>query len=71
LPGCVGQRVVVEHRIGRLVQLGIRKSRFFGRAKTEFGVLMAAAVANLTLVSKRLAPEGVFCDLLRRFLGSF
>jgi len=32
---------------------------------------MAAAVANLTLVSKRLAPEGVFCDLLRRFLGSF
>jgi len=63
------QRVVVEHRIGRLVQLGIRKSRFFGRAKTEFGVLMAAAVANLTLVANRLAPEGVFCDLLRR--GSF
>jgi hypothetical protein len=25
------QRVVVEHRIGRLVQLGIRKSIFFGR----------------------------------------
>ena len=28
------QRVVVEHRIARLVQLGIRKSRYFGRTKT-------------------------------------
>ena len=63
------QRVVVEHRIGRLVQLGIRKSRFFGRAKTESGVLMAAAVANLTLVANRLAPEGMFCGFLRRLLG--
>ena len=34
----------------RLVQLGIRKSRFFGRRKTEFQLQMAAAVANLTLV---------------------
>ncbi|MGD8240750.1 MAG: transposase, partial [Armatimonadota bacterium] len=44
------QRVVVEHRIGRLVQLGIRQSRYLGRAKTLFQVLMAATVANLTLV---------------------
>jgi len=44
------QRQVVEHRLARLVQLGIRKSRFFGRAKTKFQLLMAAAVANLTLV---------------------
>ena len=42
-------RQVVEHRLARLVQLGIRKSRFFGRAKTKFQLLMAAAVANLTL----------------------
>jgi hypothetical protein len=44
------QRVVVEHRIARLVQLGIRKSRYFGRKKTCFQVVMAAVVANLTLV---------------------
>jgi len=44
------KRQVVEHRIARLVQLGIRKSRYFGRAKTRFQVQMAAAVANLTLV---------------------
>jgi hypothetical protein len=40
----------VEHRIARLAQLGIRKSRFFGRQKTKFQLLMASAVANLTLV---------------------
>ena len=63
------QRVVVEHRIGRLVQLGIRKSRFLGRAKTEFAVLMAAAVANLTLVASRMAPEGVFGGFLCGLFG--
>jgi hypothetical protein len=44
------ERVVVEHRIARLVGLGIRKSRYFGRKKTCFQVVMAAVVANLTLV---------------------
>jgi transposase len=44
------RRQVVEHRIARLAQLGIRKSRFFGRQKTKFQLLMASAVANLTLV---------------------
>lgn len=44
------QRVVVEHRIARLVGLGIRQSRYFGRQKTCFQVVMAALVANLTLV---------------------
>jgi len=44
------RRQVVEHRIARLTQLGIRKSRFFGRQKTKFQLLMASAVANLTLV---------------------
>ena len=54
-------RVVVEHRIARLIQLGIRKSRFFGRRKTLFQVLMAAAVANLTLIAvPPLAGMGVF-----------
>ncbi len=44
------ERVVVEHRIARLVQLGIRKSRYFGRTKTCLQLVMAAVVANLSLV---------------------
>jgi Transposase DDE domain/Transposase domain (DUF772) len=44
------QRVVVEHRIARLVRLGIRQSRYFGKTKTCFQVVMAAVVANLSLV---------------------
>jgi hypothetical protein len=44
------QRVVVEHGIARLVRLGIRQSRYFGKIKTRFQVIMAAVVANLSLV---------------------
>jgi hypothetical protein len=44
------ERVVVEHRMARLVQLGIRRSRYFGRTKTRLQVVMAAVVANLSLV---------------------
>ena len=42
------RRQVVEHRIARLVQLGIRQARYVGRTKTLFQLLLAAAVANLT-----------------------
>jgi hypothetical protein len=49
------QRVVVEHRIARLVQLGMRQARYVGRAKTRLQLLLAATVANLT----RLAGRGV------------
>ena len=45
------QRVVVEHRIARLVQLGIRQSRYLGRTKTRLQVVMAAVVANVSLVA--------------------
>jgi len=45
------RRQVVEHRIARLVQLGIRQARYFGRTKTLFQVCLAAAVANLTLLA--------------------
>ena len=45
------RRQVVEHRIARLVQLGIRQARYFGRTKTLFQLCLAAAVANLTLVA--------------------
>ena len=45
------ERTIVEHRIARLVQLGIRKSRYFGREKTAFQLAIAAAVANFTLIA--------------------
>ena len=48
------RRQVAEHRLVRLVQLGVRQSRYFGRAKTRFQLLMAATVANLTLVATRV-----------------
>ena len=50
------QRVVVEHRIARLVRLGMRQARYFGRAKTLVQLLLAATVANLTLLAGRVAP---------------
>ena len=49
------RRVVVEHR---LVQLGIRQSRYFGRVKTKFQVYLAATVANLTLVLGQIGRSG-------------
>ena len=36
------------------MQLGVRQARYFGRAKTLFQLLMAATVANLTLVATRV-----------------
>src|SRR5207302_3190798 len=45
------RRQVVEHRIARLVQVGIRQARYVGRTKTLFQVCLAAAVANLTLLA--------------------
>lgn len=50
------RRQVVEHRIARLVQLGIRQARYFGRTKTLFQVCLAAAVANLTLLAATANP---------------
>ena len=68
------RRVVVEHRIARLVQLGIRQARFLGRRMTAFQLLMAATVANLTLLAGAQAAQSVFrrvCDawnaVVRRF----
>lgn len=45
------RRQTAEHRIARLVQLGIRQARYVGRAKTLFQLAIAAAVANLTLLA--------------------
>ena len=47
-------RQAAEHRLARLAQLGVRQSRYFGRAKTRFQLLMAATVANLTLVATKM-----------------
>ena len=44
------QRVKVEHRIARLIQLGVRQARYFGRAKVAYQVAMAAAAANLVMM---------------------
>ena len=52
------RRVVVEHRLARLVQLGIRQSRYFGRVKTTFQLYLAATVANLTLVLGKIGLLG-------------
>jgi hypothetical protein len=48
------RRQVAEHRLARLVQLGIRQARYFGRTKTLFQLLLAATVANLTLVATKI-----------------
>jgi hypothetical protein len=57
------ERVVVEHRIARLVQLGIRQSRYFGRTKTRLQVVMAAVVANVSLglgyCKRQAQPAGI------------
>lgn len=52
------RRVVVEHRLARLVQLGMRQARYFGRDKTLFQLLMTATVANITLVAGKLGRMG-------------
>ena len=52
-------RVVAEHRLARLTQLGIRQARYFGRVKTKFQLYLAATVANLTLLANQ---TGVFGD---------
>ena len=51
-------RVVAEHRLARLVQLGIRQARYFGRAQTKFKLYLAATVANLTLLTDEMGLTG-------------
>jgi len=41
------QRVVVEHRLARLGQLGVGQARYRGRQKSGFQLLMLATIANL------------------------
>jgi transposase len=53
------RRQTVEHRIARLVQLGLRQARYLGTTKTQFQLLMAAAVANLTYLAMTGQPSGL------------
>ena len=53
------KRVVAEHRIARLVQLGIRQAKYFGSNKVAFQVALAATVANLGLVAAALPAPSV------------
>ncbi len=48
------RRVVAEHRLARLEQLGVRQARYFGRVKTKFQLYLAATVANLTLLASQI-----------------
>jgi len=50
------KRVVVEHAIGRLKNLGAGTARYFGRAKTEAQWLWTAAVVNLSLIWRQQTP---------------
>jgi len=45
------RRQAAEHAIARLVQRGLRQARYRGIPKTRFQALLAAAVANLTLIA--------------------
>jgi len=49
---CQRRRQVVEHRLARLMQLGMRQARYVGRPKTLFQLAMASAVANLVLMAR-------------------
>jgi len=51
-------RQTAEHRLARLVQLGMRQARYFGRRRTLFQLMMAATVANLTLVANQTEQRG-------------
>jgi DDE family transposase len=55
------ERVVAEHRLARLGQLGIGQARYRGRQKTRFQLLVLATIANLRWTwnwAHRQAPAG-------------
>jgi transposase len=69
------RRQLVEQRIARLVQLGIRQAREVGTPKVRFQLLLAAAVANLTYLAVTPTlptdPNGSAIALLAGLLGLF
>ena len=63
-------RVTVEHRIARMIQLGMRNARYFGSSKVLFQIAMVAAVANLTLIAGRTTLGSFFVALLALAVAS-
>jgi len=63
------ERVKVEHRIGRMVQLGVRQARYLGSQKLAFQIAMVATVANLTLAASPNGLEGALLALAALVLG--
>jgi hypothetical protein len=63
------RRQRVEHRIARLVQLGIRQARDVGTPKILFQLLLAAAVANLTYLAMTGQPSGLDSAAIGLLLG--
>jgi hypothetical protein len=52
-------RQIVERQVARMVRLGARFARFFGKAKVRAQITIIAVVANLTrLVSLANAATG-------------
>ena len=51
-------RVVAEHRLARLVQLGIHQARYFGRGRIKIQLYLAATVADLTLLADKIGLTG-------------
>jgi len=64
------QRQTIEHRLARLIQLGMRKSRFIGRVKTCFQLQITAAVANLTLIWNNSAGNNSINSLIKLLLSA-
>lgn len=56
------KRVVVEHRLARLGQLGIGQARYKGRAKTRIQLMLAASLANFRWVWNQEARQKALLD---------
>jgi len=52
------ERVVAEHRLARLGQLGMGQARYRGRTKTRCQLLLLATIANLRRVWEWVATSG-------------
>lgn len=60
------KRVVVEHRLARLAQLGIGQARYKGRKKTRLQLMIACTLANFRLAwnHKAIHAGDIQCQML-------
>jgi hypothetical protein len=64
------QRVVVEHRLARLGQLGIGQARYRSRLKTRFQLMIASSLANFRWVWNQEAEQGPISGSRLSFLAA-